>query len=281
MPPWPGSSPCAGARVVPRPPRSPPARAVTWPGITDSEFEINDLTFESSPGNLPVVAGFRYAQFCPLARAAEILGHRWVLLIVRELLLGPQRFTDLRRRLHGVSTSVLADRLALLEAHGVVARRELPAPAGSTVYELTETGRALEPAVVALARWGLHFSESPKRGDRFEPAWLGMALRAYARRGPTPPRRYEIVARGDGPDATLRFAGGPDGTRALAEGEPVDLRIEAPAFTALGLMAGLVDPAAAVARGHLRLQGDPDLLRELPELFDMTPSRPNQPGDPA
>jgi DNA-binding HxlR family transcriptional regulator len=227
------------------------------------------------------VAAFRYAQFCPLARAAEILGHRWVLLIVRELLLGPQRFTDLRRRLHGVSTSVLADRLALLEAHGVVARRELPAPAGSTVYELTETGRALEPAVVALARWGLHFSATPRPGDRFEPAWLGMVLRAYARREPTPARRYEIVARGDGPDATLRFAGGPVGTRALAEGEPVDLRIEAPAFTALGLMSGLLDPAAVVSRDHVRLQGDPALLRDLPALFDMAPTRPHHTGDPS
>ena len=96
---------------------------------------------------------FRYAQFCPLARAAEVVGERWTLLIARELLLGPKRFSDLRGALAGVSSSVLADRLARLERREVVAWRRLPPPAAARVYELTETGRALEPVVLALARY--------------------------------------------------------------------------------------------------------------------------------
>ena len=100
------------------------------------------------------MADFRYPQYCPLARAAEVVGERWTLLVLRELLLGPRRFSDLRRALTDVSTSVLADRLARLEERGLVAHRELDPPAGAAVYELSESGQALGPALLALARWG-------------------------------------------------------------------------------------------------------------------------------
>src|SRR6266852_4653604 len=99
----------------------------------------------------------RYDQFCALARAAEILGERWTLLIVRELLLGPRRFSDLRERLDGVSPSVLTERLGRIEKIGLVRRSVLPPPAASTVYELTEHGDALRPAVHELIRWGGRF----------------------------------------------------------------------------------------------------------------------------
>ena len=107
------------------------------------------------------MAEFRYAQYCPLARAAELLGERWTLLVVRDLLMGPQRFTDLRGRLPGVSPSVLSERLARLEERGVVCRRTLPPPAPAIVYELTEAGRALDKAVAALASFGMRFLGSP------------------------------------------------------------------------------------------------------------------------
>lgn len=152
---------------------------------------------------------FRYAQFCPLARAAEILGHRWVLLILRELSLGPQRFSDLRRRLPGLSSSVLADRLAALEEHGVVARRQLGPPAASAVYELAEAGRALQPALVALTRWGARFVQPPLPGDHVEPDWLRLAVAAFARPGPTPERRFELLVRSGTGEALVRVAGGP------------------------------------------------------------------------
>jgi DNA-binding HxlR family transcriptional regulator len=116
------------------------------------------------------VTEFRYAQFCPLARATELLGERWTLLVVRDLLTA-LRFSDLRSRLRGISSSVLAARLERLEARGLVAQRELPAPAASVVYELTEAGRALRPVIVELARWGLRFLLPPNPNDHTEPAW--------------------------------------------------------------------------------------------------------------
>ena len=101
------------------------------------------------------MAGKRtYGDSCGIARALDLVGERWALLVVRELLLGPKRFTDLRSGLPSLSPDVLTQRLRELEDGGVVARRKLDPPAGSWVYELTERGRELEPVVIALGRWG-------------------------------------------------------------------------------------------------------------------------------
>jgi DNA-binding HxlR family transcriptional regulator len=95
-----------------------------------------------------------YGDRCGVARALDIAGERWALLVVRELLLGPKRFTDLRAGLPHVGPDVLAQRLRELEQSGVVRRGTLPPPAGSRIYELTERGRQLEPVVIALGRFG-------------------------------------------------------------------------------------------------------------------------------
>jgi DNA-binding HxlR family transcriptional regulator len=95
-----------------------------------------------------------YGDRCGVARALDLVGERWALLIVRELLLGPKRFTDLRAGLPQVSSDVLAQRLRDLEQAGVLRRGTLPPPAGSRIYELTDRGRALEPVVLTLGRWG-------------------------------------------------------------------------------------------------------------------------------
>jgi DNA-binding HxlR family transcriptional regulator len=95
-----------------------------------------------------------YGDRCGVARALDIVGERWALLVVRELLLGPKRFTDLRAGLPHVGPDVLAQRLRDLEQSGVVRRGSLPPPAGSRIYELTERGRELEPVVIALGRFG-------------------------------------------------------------------------------------------------------------------------------
>lgn len=95
-----------------------------------------------------------YGDPCGIARALDVVGERWALLVVRELLLGPKRFTDLRAGLPNLSPDVLSQRLRELEADGVVTRRRLPPPAGSKVYELTERGLELEPVILALGRWG-------------------------------------------------------------------------------------------------------------------------------
>jgi DNA-binding HxlR family transcriptional regulator len=95
-----------------------------------------------------------YGDRCGIARALDLVGERWALLVVRELLLGPKRFTDLREGLPHVSPDVLSQRLRELEDDGIVRRAKLPPPAGSRVYELTERGSELEPVVLELGRWG-------------------------------------------------------------------------------------------------------------------------------
>jgi DNA-binding HxlR family transcriptional regulator len=95
-----------------------------------------------------------YGDACGIARALDVIGDRWALLVVRDLVLGGKRFTDLRAGLPKVSPDVLAQRLRELERAGLVARRRLPAPAASQVYELTDRGRALEPVLLELGRWG-------------------------------------------------------------------------------------------------------------------------------
>jgi DNA-binding HxlR family transcriptional regulator len=103
-----------------------------------------------------------YGDRCGIARALDIVGERWALLVVRELLLGPKRFTDLRAGLRNVGPDVLSQRLRELEGHGIVRRGKLPPPAASQVYELTDRGRELETVVLALGRWG---SKAPVPSD--------------------------------------------------------------------------------------------------------------------
>jgi DNA-binding HxlR family transcriptional regulator len=117
-----------------------------------------------------------YGQFCSVARALDMLGDRWAMLVVRELLLGPKRYTDLLEGLPGVGTNVLAVRLRDLEDAGIVTRQKLPPPAPATVYALTEDGHALRPVVDALARWGLRLMDGPKRGDAMRVGWLVYSL---------------------------------------------------------------------------------------------------------
>jgi DNA-binding HxlR family transcriptional regulator len=120
----------------------------------------------------------KYGQYCPMAHALDVVGERWSLLIVRELLEeGPLRYTDLHCRLGGCGTNILAARLKQLEQGGVVHRRQLPPPAASTVYELTEYGEALRPVLHELAHWGARSLGPPVASDALETGWLAGALR--------------------------------------------------------------------------------------------------------
>ena len=159
------------------------------------------------------MSGTRYTQFCALARAAEIVGERWTLLIVRELLLGPTRFGDLAARLDGVSPALLTGRLNALMESGVIQRATLPAPFNAQVYELTETGRALQPAIRELIRWGGRFLFPMRDDDTFEPDWVLLALDAIARREPTPTCRIGLRVPHPGGVAAFIIEGGPEGTR--------------------------------------------------------------------
>jgi DNA-binding HxlR family transcriptional regulator len=207
-----------------------------------------------------------YGQYCAVAKSLDVVGDRWTLLVIRELLDGPQRYNDLLAALAPIATDMLAGRLRDLEAHGLVRRRDLPKPATGRVYELTETGRDLEEVVNAYARWGRRLLDSREAGDVVRPRWLGRAVRAFAR--PDRP----------GVDVTLRLVT-PEGACALRIGERgiddleddalVDVTLTGDAET---LMAAM-DPnrvAQLEADGALTVDGDADALRQLSWLFGPT-----------
>jgi len=108
----------------------------------------------------------KYDEGCAVSHALDVIGERWALLVVRELLLGPKRFTDLRAGMPGASPDVLAQRLRELKEAGVVRQHKLPPPAGSQVYELTDWGAELEPVVTHLGRWGSRSPSMPYDADR-------------------------------------------------------------------------------------------------------------------
>jgi DNA-binding HxlR family transcriptional regulator len=221
------------------------------------------------------VSEFRYAQFCPLARATEVVGERWTLLVIRELLLGPRRFSDLKRTLAGVSPSVLSERLTRLEARGVIRRRELPPPTPATLYELADSGRALVPALLELARWGARFLQRSEPGDHFEAAWLRLGFLAFARRSRTPGRSFAIRVGGEGGTA-FRVAGGADGTRVTEDDQPSDATVAADSPLAVfALASGQLDPGDAVASGAIRVEGDVSALADFPDLFDLASDSPS------
>jgi len=210
----------------------------------------------------------RYPQFCALARAAEFVGERWTLLIVRELLLGPKRFSDLRDRLAGIGPSVLTERLTRAEERGLVRRAALPPPAASTVYELTEDGRALKPAILELIRWGERYLFPPRKGDRFEPEWARLALAAYARRGPSPRRSIQMRIREGSKEATVHVAGGPSGTVVSDALAPSEATLVTSTRTLMGLISGALRVKAALAAKQVAVSGEPTALADLPRLFE-------------
>jgi DNA-binding HxlR family transcriptional regulator len=122
-----------------------------------------------------------YGQRCPVARALDVVGERWTLLVVRELMLGPRRYTDLSDGLPGVGTNILAARLGDLQSAGLVTKRDLPPPTAVTVYELTPAGRALAPTLGALSEWGEQYGTPVGESQVARPQWI---LTSIARRHP-------------------------------------------------------------------------------------------------
>jgi len=211
------------------------------------------------------MANRAYGQYCGLARAVEILGERWGLLIVRDLLVGPKRFTDLQRGLPGIPSNVLTSRLKELEAAQVVRRRVLPRPAGSIVYELTEYGQELEDAMIRFGRWGAKSLGDPHPGEVVTPDSMAMALRSTFRPEAADGVRagYELRLGDVVVNARIH-----DGTvEAAAEPLPgADCVIEAgPAFRAV--MAGEITPDEAVESGAVRVTGERQLFDRFAKMF--------------
>ena len=201
-----------------------------------------------------------YGDACGIARALDVVGERWALLVVRELLLGPQRFSDLRRALPNAASNVIADRLRELEGRGVVSRRTLPAPAASSVYELTAWGRDLEPIVLALGNWGIRVPLPPAPTTLSATSVL-LFLRTTARVGPG---AAPLVCRLELADRVfaVRIQ---DGRLQVQAGEPtmsdVSLRTDPWTLNALLDDPSRLDPAVSV--GNATVTGDWSALRRL------------------
>ena len=220
--------------------------------------------------------GRTYGEACAAAHALDLVGERWALLVVRELLLGPKRFTDLRAGLPGVSANVLAERLAGLEGAGVVRRRTLPPPAASRVYELTEWGMDLEPVIVALGRWGVR---SP---SRLRDAALGVDSLVLSLRTMFDPERAEDLRAvyelrlGD-----ERFrAQVADGRFEIARGgaERPDAAIETDHASLAALAYGGRDLGEAMRSGDVTVDGDRSAVGRFLTLFPLPEPAPPAAG---
>jgi DNA-binding HxlR family transcriptional regulator len=208
-----------------------------------------------------------YNQYCATARTLDIVGERWTLLLVRELLTGPKRFGDLRASLRGLGTGLLAARLKHLEREGLVRKITLPPPARTPAYALTEAGEDLGPAVMALARWGLKWAMGERHEtETFHPGWTVLGLRACFDPEAAAGLRAVYEFRVDDEVFHARIDAGtieahhgpaqhPDATITISEEALVGL-------TSTG--GGLTE---AIRSGAASASGDPKALRRLQGLF--------------
>ena len=208
-----------------------------------------------------------YDDACAAAHALDLIGERWALLVVRELLLGPKRFTDLRTGLPGASPNVLAQRLRELERAGVVQRRKLPPPAASRVYELTDWGKELEPVITQLGRWG---ARSPLRP---RDAGLSIDSLILSFRTMFDPRAA------DGLRASYELRLGEDRFRVVVDDGRFEVargaadRPEAVIETGPATLAALVyedrDLAEALHSGDVKIEGDESAVESFLGLFPL------------
>jgi DNA-binding HxlR family transcriptional regulator len=211
-----------------------------------------------------------YGQFCGVARALELVGERWALLIVRDLLVGPKRFGELRRGLPRIPTNVLTARLHELEAAGIVRRRPLPRPASGVVYELTEYGSELEDVVLRLARWGARSLGERRPGEIVTADSMIMALRTtFGSEAARDLRAGYELHLGDVVIGARVADGGLVATAGPLDGADLVLATDAPLRP---LLAGEITPAEAIDRGIVRIAGDPALLDRFVEIFRIGPA---------
>jgi len=215
-----------------------------------------------------------YGQYCGLAHALEIVGERWALLLVRDLVLGPKRFTDLRLGLPRIPTNVLSARLKELEQAGIVRRRTLPRPAASVVYELTEYGAELEEILLRLGRWGAQTLGEPGPDDIVTVDGEILALRAtfQPERARGIHTSYELHIGGVVVHAIVE-----DGALKADEGPltGADLVIEIAEIDALKpLLTREIKPGDAIEYGTVVLRGDQAEFERFLELFTVFDALP-------
>lgn len=226
---------------------------------------------------LPAMAK-HFSQYCPVAHALELVGERWALLVVRELLNGPKRYTDLVGGLPGIGTNILAARLRALEEAGVIQKRRLPPPAAANVYELTAYGEELREPLYALGRWGARSLGPPRPDDSLAPGWLVNAVRATCTSGCLPDKVFEL--RVDGDTATARFAGD---ELVVEPGSPgnADTVIETDPATLFSIAAGQVSTKDAIKAKAVTVTGDRAAAERFLSFFSFDEPRSLQEAAPA
>jgi DNA-binding HxlR family transcriptional regulator len=212
----------------------------------------------------------RFDQYCPVAHALSLVGERWSLLVVRELLKGGRRYTDLAGGLPGIGSNVLATRLRELEAAGVIKRRKLPPPAASTVYELTEYGAGLEEVIHSIARWGARSLGPPQSEEDFDHEWGLSAFPAllYPERARGLTETYVLHV--DDDTFTVRLMNGHLRTE-LGATDDADLELATDIATFFELASGDLPPREALDAGRVRIEGDPATLERLFRVFSFAP----------
>jgi DNA-binding HxlR family transcriptional regulator len=207
-----------------------------------------------------------YRQHCAVAKALDLIGERWTLLMVRELLLGPRRYKDLLAGLPGIATNLLAERLRELEQSGLVECRTLPPPAGATVYELTALGHGLQSAVLELGRWGARFLAEPSASDALRPGWYVVSMLATFR--PELADGIDMMVDLRIQDEVFRVRVR-DGEATIAEAGSGDrtLALTCDLTSFLEFLAGELSPRRALEDGRIEVDGDRDDLLDFYELF--------------
>ena len=215
-----------------------------------------------------------YGQYCSVAKALDVIGDRWTLLIIRELLLrGACRYTDLKNGLPGIATNLLADRIRELEAAGLVRREEAPPPVATTLVHLTETGTALEPVLKALGWWGIRYMAQPADADEFRSQWFTYPVEFFLRdRDPAaPPATVEVRAGAE--RAVVEVSGGAVSIRVGTAPSP-DLVLTGRPQLMAALFTGQLTLAEVTAFG-LEVSGDASVLdRILPGPEAAYPNSP-------
>lgn len=208
-----------------------------------------------------------YRDLCGIARALDLVGERWALLVVRELLFGPKRFADLHRGLPGLSQNVLTQRLRDLEEAGVLTRRRALPPAAGLVYDLTERGRGLEPVLLALGQWGSPLPPKPDSAQELSPDALIVALRTTfnAAAAGAANLRGTVALHLPGDAFLLTLGPGLDATR--GDG-PADVALAGSVRAVQDLIFDKAGLAEAVTHGSVTVEGDEALLRRFLTVFD-------------
>lgn len=199
-----------------------------------------------------------YNQFCSLARALDHIGDRWTLLIVRELLLGPRGFGKLKEALPGIATNLLTQRLKQLENDAIVRRSAHNARSKAVTYELTEQGRALEPTILELVRWGARWMHRGPGQDYVDGRWTSLALGAMLTNSSMKNPRGELLVEADGHQLTIAIGPSGRGVQIGASSRKPRAVLRGPFKKILAIVASEVVPESA---SNVEIEGDQDFVR--------------------